>query len=472
MWPRGSWQTRIDHLLLLALLALPLPAAADAWESFRGNPDNSGFADVKTIPAKRAPVTVPDIGTFAAGAGPITGPDGAVYLGNEQGRIIALRADGTPYWNRQLPTGQAIVASPALGPSGTLYVVSIYKFTDHRLSPPQQRARSTLWRFSPGGGDLGPVLFPTHGDENATVLAPPNILSFEGGEFVVVPALYRLWDRVELRVLVFSAQGIVVADALAVTRMIDGDVSAELRWCLFFCIDFVHGSLSRTPPLPGVAIFRYAGGGDPWIVFSDSQYEIIGYTFTSGTLEERYRVVQRGRDWRMRSAPVVLPEGRTLVAYEEYEVQYGTYHVGKMRGGVVFAGPAAPPPETTGLGAIYGSPTRLADGRVLLVSYIPGDLVVLSDGQVSRRAGPRAFAAAAASATHVFISTWDAFITLDSGTLNEVARIPWFGGGEQPPAIGPQGHVYALASNVLFVFPAPRRVEGEAEEPEGPIVPQ
>ena len=40
-------------------------------------------------------------------------------------------------------------------------------------------------------------------------------------------------------------------------------------------------------------------------------------------------------------------------------------------------------------------------------------------------------------------------------TLAEVGRISWVGGGLQSPIIGPHGHVYAIASNVLFVFPAP-----------------
>ena len=36
-----------------------------------------------------------------------------------------------------------------------------------------------------------------------------------------------------------------------------------------------------------------------------------------------------------------------------------------------------------------------------------------------------------------------------------MSRIDWVGGGLNPPAIGPKGHVYAIASNILFVFPPP-----------------
>jgi hypothetical protein len=73
-------------------------------------------------------------------------------------------------------------------------------------------------------------------------------------------------------------------------------------------------------------------------------------------------------------------------------------------------------------------------------------------------------AGAAASRTHVFVSTSDALYTLDAGATASVFRFPWVGGGIWSPAVGPQGHVYAIASNVLFVFPPPRR------RPRGPEV--
>lgn len=64
-------------------------------------------------------------------------------------------------------------------------------------------------------------------------------------------------------------------------------------------------------------------------------------------------------------------------------------------------------------------------------------------------------ASAAASRTHVFVSTAGAFLTYDANSMAEVARLSWVGGGLSPPAIGPRGHVYAIASNILFVFPPP-----------------
>ncbi|HVE48508.1 MAG TPA: hypothetical protein VNG69_02685, partial [Casimicrobiaceae bacterium] len=50
------------------------------------------------------------------------------------------------------------------------------------------------------------------------------------------------------------------------------------------------------------------------------------------------------------------------------------------------------------------------------------------------------------------------FITLDADAQLELQRFDWVGGGISPPAIGPDGRVYAIASNILFIFPPPVRV--------------
>ena len=39
-----------------------------------------------------------------------------------------------------------------------------------------------------------------------------------------------------------------------------------------------------------------------------------------------------------------------------------------------------------------------------------------------------------------------------------IATVPWYGGGRVPPAIGPGGQVYAIASTAMFIFPPARAV--------------
>src|SRR5690242_16308112 len=47
----------------------------------------------QTAPAGAGSTTVPNIGTFADGVGPVTAHDGTVYIGNQQGQVMAFTAD-------------------------------------------------------------------------------------------------------------------------------------------------------------------------------------------------------------------------------------------------------------------------------------------------------------------------------------------------------------------------------------------
>ena len=145
---------------------------------------------------------------------------------------------------------------------------------------------------------------------------------------------------------------------------------------------------------------------------------------------------------------MVSPEGQTIVGASD---------------GVVFAGPSANklPAITSNIGAVLATPTTLFTGGVVVAAVGPKDVgVVLIQGgkQVNGRSFLGRSIASAASKTHIFITATDAFYTLDPGTLSQVAKIDLIGGGLSPPAIGPQGHVYTIASNILFVFPPPRLI--------------
>jgi hypothetical protein len=127
---------------------------------------------------------------------------------------------------------------------------------------------------------------------------------------------------------------------------------------------------------------------------------------------------------------------------------------------MLFAGPnMSALPRVDGIGRVFTAPSVSGDGRAILVSG-DGELAVLQGAQVVSKTGitSGSIASAAVSRTHVFVSTYDAFLTYDVNNLTEVGRINWVGGGYSPPVIGPKGQVYALASNILFVFPGPKRV--------------
>jgi outer membrane protein assembly factor BamB len=74
---------------------------------------------------------------------PAVGPDGVVYVGAFDGRLLALAPDGTQQW--QFATGREIRSSPALAEDGTIY----FGARDHRFYA-LTKAGQLKWRFTTG----------------------------------------------------------------------------------------------------------------------------------------------------------------------------------------------------------------------------------------------------------------------------------------------------------------------------------
>src|SRR6185503_12498275 len=134
--------------------------AIGAWERFHGDAANRGFADVDTKPAAGGSVSVPGLGTFALGAGPVIAPDGTVYLGTQEGKLIALHADGKPFWSRDIDADEAIVASPAIGADGRVYVIGAKLKITKIGSIKKTQIGSKLYAFNATGALLARTSFP------------------------------------------------------------------------------------------------------------------------------------------------------------------------------------------------------------------------------------------------------------------------------------------------------------------------
>jgi outer membrane protein assembly factor BamB len=77
--------------------------AQPAWTTSHGDVDNRGFVPVATAPASfNNQIGFADVGIVAPGANPVTAADGTVYIVNVAGQLIALHADGSAFWARQL----------------------------------------------------------------------------------------------------------------------------------------------------------------------------------------------------------------------------------------------------------------------------------------------------------------------------------------------------------------------------------
>jgi hypothetical protein len=195
----------------------------------------NGFVDVVTRPAGAHSLSVPGLGTFAPGAGPAIGSDGTVYLGTLEGKVIALHADGSRFWNRQLPSGTQIIASPAVGADQSVYVVGVSPVVhDHSDGQNLNIYRAALYKFTAGGG--APVgnstVFPDlRSSPAATSFGPrftgaPSIWQFGADEAVMVPAGYPTLVGQDLHILAFAPGGGVMADALP-ARWNSGDVTGD-----------------------------------------------------------------------------------------------------------------------------------------------------------------------------------------------------------------------------------------------------
>ncbi len=458
-----------------ALLLSAPPAAAkmlkpdpvpDAWQRPHGDGGNTGFANVVTAPAVKPSRTIGHIGNFGIGAGPVIGPDGTVYVGTLQGKLLAFHPDGTRAWDRQLDQGQSILASPVVASDGSIFVVSQSIFTDTRVSPPFTRPDSTLHKFLPGGGYAWQMPFPVSGTKldvpngSGGTDAAPNIWRYNGEEAVIVPVLYKSHTAPtrEVRLLAFSASGGAVIGDARVSMNVPtvtgsaGVCDRDLVYCLpgggFSGNPVNDDPKSKLPkdlrlPLASAAVYTLPGGGTPWIVVADNLHDIVGFTLSPQTgFFEGFRAHEES--WRLVGTPMVMPDAETFVPEDDAVITWPGQAIKKPQRTrvdtrIVYAAARMPS------GDVF-----LTEGRAALVRH-PGG-TELRDLEYITMPG-QSVVSAAVSQKHVFVSVANAFVTYDAATMQQVAKFDWLKGGVSPPAIGPTGDVYAIADNTLHVFP-------------------
>lgn len=466
---------RIAAAALCGAIVQVTTPAIGAWERFHGDAANRGFADVDTKPAVGGSLSVPGLGTFALGAGPVISPDGTVYIGTQEGKLIALHADGKPFWSRDVDQGESIVASPAIGADGSVYVIGAKLKINKIGAIKKTQIGSTLYAFNATGALLARTPFPKKG-LRAPTTAPPNIVSVGGREIILAPALYKnphptAKNGVDVRLIGFLTTGGVVLDKLAAPQpgvdVITGSgLSASELLLVSSCVvptplTYIYCNLKGgydynpqrspaappfPPPFPGVAVFTFAGGGAPHVIVSDQRHTIVDFTITGTGSKPHLTPVFRDSDPQrtLLSPPMVLPDDHTLVSTASAQIVFVGPNTNKL-------------PPVGSPGSVYGTLTRTVNGFAVVVGT--NGLSLLKDGQIVSQASlPPSHTSAAASRTHVFVSTADAFVTFDADAQLELQRVDWIGGGKSPPAIGPDGRVYAIASDILFIFPPPLKL--------------
>ncbi len=414
-------------LILSAALALGacVPSDYPAWRFAHASSANTGRLLVTTAPAAAGSISVPGIGTFAPGAGPVTASDGTLYIGNEQGRLMAFGENGAPVWNVAVSGGEPIVGSPLIT-SGAVFVTAA------------TTTAAALYKFAADGRELFRSPFPIHRDLIATTT--PNALSLSG-DAIVVPATYRLRAAAvfETRVIAFSAgSGQVVRDLLIniFTPTTTGGVEG------------IPGILDNPPlklPLPMAATFTDLTDGQARLIVADGYQVAVVYTVVNGGLVEFRRFTDTSVFRSFTSAPTVM--------YDLSSGRYRGFLVNRSNGLMWADNPLGPTEGTTPGIHTASSITTTGSGNLAVWN---NELIVLRAGETKRipLAG-NSVAAVAASLNYFYVSSVDAFTTFTIVGQQQVARFDWVGGGLHPPAIGPKGHVYAMASNILFIFPPP-----------------
>lgn len=453
-------------LAVIAAAALLGPGAPDAgasWTHTHGDARNAGLADVVTAPAGLPSAKVTGIGTYAPGAGPVIAPDGTVYLGSIEGFLRAFTPTGQATWTRDTPR-RRIVASPAVGADGSIYVVGTSMARDHRDGRDTVRYDATLYRFTSTAALPWLREFPTGSQGGPATTAPPTIWRLGETEVVMVPAIYRHLGSYNLHLLAFSTAGDVMFDqkVTAWTYAVTGSADWGEAFCRIWplCINKLFGleetepvpdanQLPRDlePPMPGVGLFQ-SGGALPTVVVADHHQNLVGYRFspTEGFRETFRKHLTRDR--LSMSPPVLLRDGHSMIRGN-----------GTSQAWLLFGGPNAVNWTEVAVPLSGSTPTLTADGRIVTVDRAGGVTVVATTparAVVNRlRLEAQSIAPAAASCTHVFVSTASAMVTLDAKAASRVVQFDWRGGGRSSPAIGPNGAVYALAGDALHVFPSP-----------------
>jgi hypothetical protein len=273
----------------------------------------------------------------------------------------------------------------------------------------------------------------------------------------MTPVVYHGLYGTELHLIAFSTSGTLLANQLVAFQAYqingsDGSILGDIITMFDNCSLLSGCGFSSSPglpiqdsqghaiwPQPGLAIWEYPQGS-PWIWVADNIRSTVAYKFDPATgFSEIYRFSDTNN--RRSSPPLALDNVVAAVGTEEGHLKF-------ERDNFFLAG----------LSAITAAPTRMNDGRLVIVNRY-GTMFVINGHSVAlqQQLNGYSIAAAAASCTHLFVSTTGELVTFDVKTMLPVSRLGWTVGGLNAPVIGPFGHVYVMTNASLLVFAAPKK---------------
>lgn len=422
-----SPMTRILIATLLAAV-LAAPVNAQTWDQAHGDSMNAGYANVTTAPATGTPTLIGNHGRFAPGAGFAIASNGYFFVGNDSGGVFGFSADGsTKPFVAQLEDGESIAGAPLIGPSDDLYVVAV-------KGRGTRQPESSLSRFTIGGVPKERQLFPQHGGSRGEVMGAPVVFRTGNGANALIAAVVSYPNQVsagyETRLVTF-VNGTPFLDQRVDVLVPETGEAADVV------------ATNQLKPRGGVAIFTPGSGNQPYFLVSDGFQSLSGFRFTNNGLVEDFHLRDDSRFHSIVGTPMVTVDGY--------------YYVGTTKG-LMIGHPGNQLPLFTKKEMKTNAPAAALrkPGRVAVGGGHPVDLYYGTQPGSSWHHGGETHTAIAASYTHFYVSYTDALLTFDNQNVQPSGRFDWSGGGQNPPAIGPKGHVYAIANNTIYVFPPPK----------------
>ena len=438
---------------------------SDLWNQFGGNPGGSGFRLVNSTSAAALRWRT-DLQAHSDTSSPVVGPDGTVYIGTVNGRLVAVNpANGRVTWRTEVAgTGELAVRTPAVADDGTIYCLctSLNVVRDHRpgaAGRTERGVRSVLAAVGPNGSVRWRMPVRTlsdlvgSGSVNGLFRGVPRVLSGPGGIARVIFA-GTYWVVGPYPEFNENATGPVAVRVLAI-------VDEQGRFLLFHSYEEFHveielggggldlsGATAEAPPsrLPSNAapcsempvVLGAFPATDPLTIVAPGVHGLYAFRWseTQGALTGAPAFFALDQAF---PGPAAFPNG--LLA-------------GRHRNSVTFIDLDT----FTAVGAeptyVYGPATVAGGLRHMYFLAREGVLLAVnSDGAVWKRrdldGGSVAFPAL--SANHVHVSTTKGLLTF-SLDLDDMAFVAMDGGGYSSPAIGSDGTVYAAAGSKLLAF--------------------